>query len=260
MIRHNLRLEYQNMTKPCKEIKRCARENLTHHYGIPMGALLVAGLIPLAIELPFSMTAGEHPTLMQQVLLAIADLLIALISCILSAGLTYLHLNMARNKPYQLSMIFWGFKNRPDRFILASLLICLCYLPGLVPCIIGVGILYIPGIPGILAIFGAILLGICSVLLCTVILLNVTFFIYVLIDQPEDSIPACLLASLHAIKGHRGKLLYLYLSFLGLDMLNLLSLGIGSLWIFPYKTQTFATFYLSLKEDKAPGQTINLSL
>lgn len=248
------------MTKTCKEIKRCARENLTHHYGIPMGALLVAGLIPLAIELPFSMTAGEHPTLMQQVLLAIADLLIALISCILSAGLTYLHLNMARNKPYHLSMVFWGFKNRPDRFILASLLIFLYFLLGLFPCFIGIGILYIPGIPSLFAISGAILLGLGSVLLCTVILLNVTFFMNFLIDQPDSSIPVCFTASLRAIKGNRGKLLYLYLSFLGLDLLNLLSLGIGSLWLSPYKAQTFAAFYLLLKEEETLGQTVNLSL
>lgn len=225
-----------------------------------MGALLVAGLIPLAIELPFSMTAGEHPTLMQQVLLAIADLLIALISCILSAGLTYLHLNMARNKPYHLSMVFWGFKNRPDRFILASLLIFLYFLLGLLPGFIGIGILYIPGIPNVYSIFIAVLSCLCSLIICTVLMINVTFFTYFLIDEPDCSIWTCFTTCIRAMKGKKGKLLYLYLSFLGLDLLNLLSLGIGSLWLSPYKAQTFAAFYLLLKEEETLGQTVNLSL
>lgn len=43
------------MNLPCKELKRIARDNLNGNYKIPMGAFLAATLIPLAVELPFSM-------------------------------------------------------------------------------------------------------------------------------------------------------------------------------------------------------------
>lgn len=43
------------MNKPGKELKRIARQNLCGHFGIPMGVSLVATLLPLVLELPFSM-------------------------------------------------------------------------------------------------------------------------------------------------------------------------------------------------------------
>lgn len=48
------------MNLPCKELKRIARDNLNGNYKIPMGAFLAATLIPLAVELPFSMLQKMH--------------------------------------------------------------------------------------------------------------------------------------------------------------------------------------------------------
>ena len=48
------------------------------------------------------------------------------------------------------------------------------------------------------------------------------------------------------MKGHKGRLFYIVLSFLGMDILVLLSLGIGSLWIMPYQSQTYTLFYLDI--------------
>lgn len=238
------------MIRPCKEIKRCARETLTHRYGIPMGALLVAGFIPLAIELPFSMILGENPSLFQQILLGITEFLIALVSFVLSAGITYLHLNMARKQTYQLQMVFWAFHNRPDRFIIALLLQLLLLFVGLVPALAGVALLYLPGLTDIVSISLAVLLSLISIILCTILLLGMTFLPYLLIDNPDDSVLTCLKNSFAQTKGYKGKLFYLTLSFLGLDMLNILSFGIGSLWILPYQTQTLTLFYLEITQKQ----------
>lgn len=48
------------MNKPGKELKRIARQNLCGHFGIPMGVSLVATLLPLVLELPFSMLQDTH--------------------------------------------------------------------------------------------------------------------------------------------------------------------------------------------------------
>ena len=50
------------------------------------------------------------------------------------------------------------------------------------------------------------------------------------------------------MKGHKLHLIYLYCSFIGMGILELLSIGIGALWIEPYKSQTFANFYLNVTE------------
>ena len=51
------------MNKPGKELKRIARQNLCGHFGIPMGVSLAATLLPLVLELPFSMLQDTHQML-----------------------------------------------------------------------------------------------------------------------------------------------------------------------------------------------------
>lgn len=230
-----------NMT--CKELKRIARENLTHHYGIPMGALLVAGIIPLAIELPFSMVQGEHPTLAQNIIFYIAEFLIALISYTLSAGVLYLHLNIARHKQYSLGMVFFPFRNRPDRFILAGLIELLIMLTGLIPVFAGIAIINYMDSPTGWLLFG--ILALVSFIIEILLALNLVLMVFFVIDHPDMRLWDCLRNSIHTMKGHKGKLLYIYLSFIGLQIMNLFSFGIGTLWISPYQTQTVVNFYLT---------------
>lgn len=232
------------MNTSCKELKRIARENLTHRYSIPMGALLVAGIIPLAIELPFSLIQGEHPSLMQNISFYTAEFLIALISYILNAGVALLHLNLARKKPYSVITVFHGFQNRPDRFLLSGLIELALMVLGLVPLFIGIGLLRTMGTnAAYAALFG---LALVSLVLCTLISLNLCLTIYYVLDRPDLPVTECLKNSLRTMRGQKGRLFYIYLSFIGLQLLNALSLGIGSLWVGPYQSQTMVNFYLNV--------------
>ena len=208
-----------------------------------MGALSIATLISLIIELPFSMVQGEHPTAIQNIIFLAADFLIALINVILSAGITAIHLNLARNKQISLGKLFYGFKNRPERFILASLLESLLLLHGAIPTLIGAAILVLKN-PMAGLIFG--ILTIVSVILMTIIMLNIALTPYYVLEHPDMGISNCGKNSVHFMRGHKGKLLYIYLSFVGLQLLCILSFGIGSLWVAPYQNQTLANFYLDV--------------
>lgn len=245
------------MNIPCKELKRIARENLTHHYSTPMGALLVAGIIPLTIELPFSMIQGEHPTLAQNIAFYAAEFLIALISYTLSAGLIYLHLNMARKKPYSIGMVFYGFKNHPDRFIVAGFFELILMLAGMIPLFIGLGILRTMDSAASYAVF--FLLALVSLVLCAIVELNLALTAYFVIDQPDMPPVACIKNSVHTMKGNKGHLLYIYLSFIGLQILNAFSFGIGTLWISPYQTQTIANFYRNVIGETNDAQAASNS-
>ena len=87
------------MNKPGKELKRIARQNLCGHFGIPMGVSLVATLLPLVLELPFSMLQDTHQALFQTIVFYVANFLISLVTVILSAGVIRVHLSMARKQP-----------------------------------------------------------------------------------------------------------------------------------------------------------------
>ena len=59
------------------------------------------------------------------------------------------------------------------------------------------------------------------------------------------------------MKGNRGRLFYLFLSFIGWSLLSLCSLGIAALWVRPYMNQTFVIFYLDCtgELDRIPVRT-----
>ncbi|WP_129045578.1 DUF975 family protein [Companilactobacillus metriopterae] len=57
--------------------------------------------------------------------------------------------------------------------------------------------------------------------------------------------------------GNKWRYFVLQLSFLGWDILAWLTLGIGYIWLAPYKSATFAAFYLDLKENQNTAEIID---
>lgn len=66
----------------------------------------------------------------------------------------------------------------------------------------------------------------------------------------------CLNQSRQMMQGHKAEFFVLQLSFLGWDLLEVLTLGIASLWIVPYKNATYAAYYQSLKADYTTEKTV----
>ena len=72
---------------------------------------------------------------------------------------------------------------------------------------------------------------------------------YILDDNPELGPNEARLKSIEIMRGHKGKLFGLDLSFIGWFLLGILSLGIGFIWIEPYFYTARASFYRNLKEE-----------
>ena len=219
------------MNLPCKELKRIARDNLNGNYKIPMGAFLAATLIPLAVELPFSMLQKDAQPLPVTIMFYVAEFLITLLSMVLSVGILQLHLSLARKKEMTLGMVFYGFKNHPDRYIIAGLLLIIATLISCIP---------------VITIAVLVILGIVSTILAVFVQMWYALALYLLLDHPQMKARESLKISRQIMKGNKGRLFYIYLSFIGLQILCLLSLGIGSLWVYPYQSQTLVIFYLDV--------------
>lgn len=74
--------------------------------------------------------------------------------------------------------------------------------------------------------------------------------IYVLADNPEIGIIEALKESVRMTKGYKWKMFLLQLSFLGLIILGMITLGIGLLWVMPYMQVTMAEAYIYLKNQQ----------
>lgn len=80
---------------------------------------------------------------------------------------------------------------------------------------------------------------------------------YIALDNPELGANACIERSMKMMKGHKGRLFLLDLSFIGWILLGLLTLGIGLLWVIPYMKTARSHFYEELKaaeEVVAPAE------
>lgn len=241
-----------------KELKRQARETLSGHYGLPMGAFVITELIVLAVDLPFNLMMQNPPTQLQMIVSSLANIIISLLSIVLSCGLTYIHMNLARKKQTSISDLFCFFSKRPDRFILSGLLL--------------MGIMILIMIPAAICTVAAILLSSVSLILLTAVIWIITcvfmlilsysygLVYYILIDEPDCSILSAFRKSRSLMRGNKGRMFYISFSFLGMILLSLLSLGIGLLWVVPYINQTMVEFYRNVTgelpvEPNTPVQT-----
>ena len=233
------------MKRACKELKRIARENLNGNYKVPMGAFLVASLIPMVAELPFSMLQKEHQPLQMTVMFYLADFLITLISIVLSAGIMQAHLSMARNKEISIGQVFYPFKNHPDRYVVAGLLFFLATIVCCIPMGIGIVIMYTLE-QSVISIAVMVITIIISLILLIMMQLWYALVFYLVLDHHEMRTCEAFKISHGIMKGNKGRLVYMFFSFLGMQLLTLLSFGIGELWVFPYQSQTMAVFYMDV--------------
>ena len=69
---------------------------------------------------------------------------------------------------------------------------------------------------------------------------------FILEDHPELTAKEAIRRSMELMDGHKGELFMLGLTFIGWELLNILTLGIGSFWLNPYKNAAYAAFYREL--------------
>ena len=87
--------------------------------------------------------------------------------------------------------------------------------------------------------------GLCMILSGIVSLALNLFYapaFFLLHDFPQYSARELLAMSRRLMTGHKGRLFYIYLSYLPLLLLGVLSCGVAFLWIFPYMNATLAEF------------------
>ena len=232
-------------SRKCAELKRISRENLTGNYRTAMGAFITILFISMIIDLPFSsFLYYVYSTKTQIAIYYICEALISIIVGVLQIGLVKMHLAMAQKKPFSKLDIYYCFKNNSNRYFSGAILYFIFEAIALCPFYIaneyyGFSMKNI-GID--LALTGI------SLLLLLIIKVLFPFFLYILIERDDLSVTSCLKEALQMAITNLGRLIYVYLSFIGMGVLAILSLGIGLLWIEPYYEQTMVNLYLDICE------------
>ena len=231
--------------KYASDFRRIAREGLAGHWGIAVIAGLIAGLLGAAsggsnLKINYNYDGG-------QVNLSIADhqiysstegwlseltpilvggalyiILVGLVlaavyfvlSSVVSVGYGKFNLDLADRREAGIGTLFGYFphwKNVALAMLLKEVYVFLWSL--------------LLVIPGIIAAFSYAMTH------------------YILAEHPHIGPGEALRWSRDMMRGNRWRLFCLGFSFIGWDLLNILTLGIGSLWLRPYKHAAYAAFY-----------------
>lgn len=145
-----------------------------------------------------------------------------LISGAFMYGLYAFFLQQARGQQPELGVMFSGFQKFGATLVLYLLMMIFVLLWSL--------LLIIPGI---------------------IAALSYSMAFFLLLDNPNLKAMDALRQSKEMMKGYKGKLFMLYLSFLGWILLGIITFGIGFLWIMPYMQAALTAFYEQLRTSSS---------
>jgi len=227
-----------------KSLKTFAKEKLKGRWGVSIGVTVVACLLGAYGGFGFNGggggSGGNNTT--QQVADIVSDVpfgLIAAIFTILSIMLIWLilafvigpvislgertfYMGLCRDEPVKFKMLF----SKMSVFLKAW---CLNFMMSL---FIGLWTLLLV-VPGIIAYYRYYMAK------------------YIMAEDTSVGVMEAIRRSKEMMKGYKGKLFVLQLSFIGWALLCGLTLGIGYLWLVPYMRSTETAFYLELSKISA---------
>lgn len=247
------------MARTSSELKIMARNCLRGRYGIPMVAFVIITLVSNLATAPFNNHILNNQTVPALVVGYLGNLLVSLLSAVLEVGFYRILLQMARNRSYSLGDLLFAFRNGPDRYIIALLASQLILAALQVP----VGILLYLGNIRLYVDNGSIywtsgslfwvaltgVVGLAAGIFSIVLSLSFALITPLLLDHPDMRPLEAISRSMSMMRGHKGRLCYIYISFLGWLILGALSFCIGMLWVAPYMLATSVFFYLDLSGE-----------
>lgn len=238
------------MKRSIRDLKDCAKRALQGRYGTAiLGMLAVFGATGLGNVLAGKLFGGTSP--LELILCQVFLFVVTLLSGILSAGLSYLLLNMARNREYSLADVIYFFKNHPDRVIVAG------FVLSVIDVIVSIPYYYVSYTMEMgttieeYSVWLTRTTGLLFLSIVLNILLTLPFVMtyYLMADDLELGGIEALKMSARMMKGNKGRYLLLQVSFIPLLFLSVFTLYIALLWIIPYMEMTCAEFYRDLRGE-----------
>lgn len=227
-------------------LKARARQSLLGHYLTLSGAFITLGLLEYIIVVPSSLMQITPPIGM--ILYYAASFCLELFFAIFQVGLAYMFLSNACGQHINSGNLFTGFWSNPGKAIQIQLVPSLILLiPNVLPNILLDQFLNTTERKWLLY-FVIVSLVFLPIKIYVRILYSQVF--YIMLDFPEMDAMECLRQSRRLMKGNKLRYLYVMLSFIPMTILGACSFGIGLFYVYPYREQTYANFYLDLVANR----------
>lgn len=224
-------------------LKERARNQLEGKYGAAIGITVLAQLASYITNLSINMFIPVR-TPAAYVLRLCASFIVASFTGVFQVGITLFCLNIACGRTYGLNDLLYGYRNQFEKALILSM----------VNTAVTVIYQFVLDLPLTLYqmtynqkyIWLSVAVLIPAFVIFTYLSLLFSQIFYLFLDFPSYSAGEILKAGIRIMKGHKGRLLYISLSFIPLILLSFLTCGLGMLWVTPYMNMTMTNFYLDL--------------
>lgn len=237
-----------NHFKSSAELKASAREHLLGHYGTVTGAFMITGLLTSIITLAVSLIV-DLSTIPGTIIYYAIMFLVSVLTGLFSSGSAYLYLKLICGRPVSVGDLFYGFQLCPDKAIIIQAWITLITYIASLPQII-LNYMMLANVNHLNKLMNLMLPYALSLIFSGVVSVMLGLFYaqayFLLHDFPQYTAKELLQKSRRLMVHHKGRLFYLYVSFLPLMLLGFLSFGLALLWVIPYMAATEAEFFLDL--------------
>ena len=252
---------------PRRELKKYAKQAMSGKYGTIILAFVAVQALSLISGMVSSSLFPGTETL--DIVMGYAfSFILTLLLNVISAGLNYMYLNIARGRKYSLNDLIYFYKNHPDRVIVATFFLAVLNFLTMLPYTIYGNTAEIGETieAQITWLYTSLVLMLIGMIVFQILIIPLEMTYYILADKPEIKGTEALEESIELMNGNFGKYLVLKLSFIPLMFLSVFTFYIALLWILPYMEMTEVMFYRDLlgeltaqkeEEERAAQEYVN---
>jgi len=222
-----------------KDLKSESREKLLCRYGTTIGAFLIIRAISMfAINICQGLTGAGGLVYFGMIFI------LSLLEGVLIYGEKEIYLDIAKKNQTGVKKIFIAFRNNPDRAIGFRLLTLIVLIIAVIIVEVPFYVLQFNGSLAVVLYF--LWMAIIGVAVGYLYLMF-SQTLYILIENSDFRLIDALKKSAEMMEGKKLKLFLVYLSFIPLTLVSVLTFLIGSIYLHPYLQQTLAEFYMEAK-------------
>lgn len=225
------------------QLKDKAKDKLTGHYGLLIGSSIVINLITFSVSSMITLFAPSGYTITGYILSTALSFLVSVFCGVFNVGVALMYLKFAIGNQASFSDIFYGFSHHIEKSLMISLVMnAIGFLPTLAYSVPFYAYMRTSNELYMYLMFPCLAVAlVVNVLLA----LNLSQCYYLMLDFPDKSASEILSLSFRVMKGHKGRLFYIEISFLPLILLGYMSF-IGVLWVIPYMQMTLTNFFFDI--------------
>jgi uncharacterized membrane protein len=178
----------------------------------------------------------------------LSSFIVSLLYGVVNVGVLLMALKICCKEPLLMSDLFYGFRNQPDKIITVQAVFAAVNIVATLPASFLLYTYYSTNEADYLPLVIVLYLAGLAVYFYVSLALSQVFFL--LLDFADKGAKELLAMAYLILNGHKKRLFFLWLGFVPLILLSVLTCGLGFVWVVPFIKVTQANFYMDLMQNR----------